>query len=241
MLENFGFNVIEPRCVTLPISMIFTSASAAGRLLTPLFARKDVIETALTQVIDGKAENDAFNQLITIAGLEPQAVVWLRAWHRYLRQTGLNYGVPTIVAALGNNAGIARAIVSLFTALHDPVFAGDRAAVAVKLDEEIKAGLAKVAAADEDRILRLMQAVVKATLRTQRLRSRVRKRRWPSSSTARKCRACPHRCPGGRCSSILPALRVFTCAPGRSPAAGCAGPTGATISHRNPRPDEGTA
>ena len=132
----------------------------------PLFARKEIVETALTQVIDGKAENDAFNQLITIAGLDPQSVVWLRAWHRYLRQTGLNYGVPTVVAALGNNAGIARAIVSLFTALHDPAFAGDRAAAAVKLDEEIKAGLAKVSAADEDRILRLMQAVVKATLRT---------------------------------------------------------------------------
>ncbi|MBK9002809.1 MAG: NAD-glutamate dehydrogenase [Sphingomonadales bacterium] len=169
VLENFGFNVIEQVPTALrDIAYIhdFHLGLRGGAATAPLFARKDVIETALTQVIDGKAENDAFNQLITIAGLEPQAVVWLRAWHRYLRQTGLNYGVPTIVAALGNNAGIARAIVSLFTALHDPVFAGDRAAVAVKLDEEIKAGLAKVAAADEDRILRLMQAVVKATLRT---------------------------------------------------------------------------
>ena len=169
VLENFGFNVIEQVPTALgEIAHIhdFHLGLRGGVPTAPLFARKDVVETALTQVIDGKAENDAFNQLITIAGLDPQSVVWLRAWHRYLRQTGLNYGVPTVVAALGNNAGIARAIVSLFTALHDPAFAGDRAAAAVKFDDEIKVGLAGVAAADEDRILRLMHAVVKATLRT---------------------------------------------------------------------------
>ena len=169
VLENFGFNVIEQVPTALgELAHIhdFHLGLRGGASTEPLFARKQIIETALTQVIDGKAENDAFNQLITIAGLEPQAVVWLRAWHRYLRQTGLNYGVPTVVAALGNNAGIARAIVSLFTALHDPAFAGDRATTAGKLDDEIKAGLAKVAAADEDRILRLMHAVVRATLRT---------------------------------------------------------------------------
>jgi glutamate dehydrogenase len=169
VLENFGFTVIEQVPTALgELAHIhdFHLGLRGGALTEPLFARKQVIETALTQVIDGKAENDAFNQLITIAGLEPQAVVWLRAWYRYLRQTGLNYGVPTVVAALGHNAGIARAIVSLFTALHDPAFAGDRTMAAGKLDDEIKAGLAKVAAADEDRILRLMQAVVRATLRT---------------------------------------------------------------------------
>ena len=169
VLENFGFNVIEQ--VPTPLGELayihdFHLGLRGGAATDPLFARKDVIETALTQVIDGKAENDAFNQLITIAGLDPQAVVWLRAWHRYLRQTGLNYSVPTVVAALGNNAGIAHAIVSLFIALHDPAFADDRAAASAKLDDEIKAGLAKVAAADEDRILRLMHAVVGATLRT---------------------------------------------------------------------------
>jgi NAD-specific glutamate dehydrogenase len=108
VLENFGFNVIEQVPTALrDIAHIhdFHLGLRGGAPTAPLFARKDVVETALTQVIDGKAENDAFNQLITIAGLEPQAVVWLRAWHRYLRQTGLNYGVPTVVAALGNNAG----------------------------------------------------------------------------------------------------------------------------------------
>ncbi|MEI2725012.1 MAG: hypothetical protein V9H26_16230 [Verrucomicrobiota bacterium] len=72
VLENFGFNVIEQVPTALgEIAHIhdFHSWSCAAAVPTaPLFARKDVVETALTQVIDGKAENDAFNQLITIAG-----------------------------------------------------------------------------------------------------------------------------------------------------------------------------
>ncbi len=171
VLENFGFNVIEQVPTPLGDGALayihdFHLGLRGGAATAPLFDRKGVIETALTQVIDGKAENDPFNQLITLAGLDPRSVVWLRAWYRYLRQTGLSYGIPTVVAALGTHAGIARAIVALFEALHDPEFKGNRADAAAKLDEEIKAGLAKVAAADEDRILRLMQAVVKATLRT---------------------------------------------------------------------------
>ena len=51
-------------------------------------------------MLRGKAENDAFNQLILFAGLDPRPVAWLRAWFRYLRQTGVAYGLATVVDAL---------------------------------------------------------------------------------------------------------------------------------------------
>jgi glutamate dehydrogenase len=171
VLENFGFTVIEQMPTEIgdgDIAYIhdFHLGLRSGADTAPLFDRKAVVEAALTQVLDGKAENDPFNQLITLAGLEPRSVVWLRAWYRYLRQTGISYGIPTVVTALSAHAGIVRSIIALFEALHDPAFSGDRIAASAKIDNEIKQGLSKVAAADEDRILRLMQAVVKACLRT---------------------------------------------------------------------------
>ncbi|GAA3256047.1 hypothetical protein GCM10020258_15080 [Sphingomonas yabuuchiae] len=51
-------------------------------------------------MLEGKAENDAFNRLIVDVGLSPQAVVLFRAWFRYLRQAGLPYGLTTVVDAL---------------------------------------------------------------------------------------------------------------------------------------------
>jgi glutamate dehydrogenase len=171
VLENFGFDVIEQVPTPLQDGELayihdFHLGLRGGADSATVLARAAVIKAALSQVLDGKAENDAFNQLITIAGLEPRAALWFRAWFRYLRQTGLSYGIPTVVAALGNHSGIARAIVSMFEILHDPAFKGDRAKEAAKRDSEINEGLAKVAAIDEDRILRLFRAVVKASLRT---------------------------------------------------------------------------
>ena len=171
VLENFGFTVIEQVPTPLDNGQLayihdFHLGLRGNGDSAPLLARADVVEAALSQVLDGKAENDAFNQLITLAGLQPRDIIWFRAWFRYLRQTGLAYGIPTVVAALGNHAAIARDIVSLFVALHDPDHKGDRGKEAAKLDAAINEGLGNVAAIDEDRILRLFRAVVKATLRT---------------------------------------------------------------------------
>ncbi|MGB5076960.1 MAG: glutamate dehydrogenase, partial [Sphingorhabdus sp.] len=127
-LENFGFDVLEESPTALGDSNYihdFRLALRGGDVAT-VMERALVLEGALSQVLDGHAENDVFNQLVTIAGLDPQAVIWLRAWYRYLRQTGVAYGMPTIVAALAKNSSVTRAIISLFAALHDPAGHADR-------------------------------------------------------------------------------------------------------------------
>ncbi len=171
VLENFGFVVIEESPTALSggdLAYIhdFKLALSGATDAAMVMARAPVLETALSQVLDGNAENDAFNQLITIASLDPVAVVWLRAWYRYLRQTGLTYGVPNVVAALGKNASVTRSITAMFVVLHDPAFSGDRDKEAAKYNKAMDAGLVAVSAIDEDRILRLFRSVVKATLRT---------------------------------------------------------------------------
>ena len=74
----------------------------------PITARAAVIEAAIAAVLEGRAENDAFNQLLVSVGLDPGGVVLLRAWFRYLRQTGLSYGLATVVEALRRAPDVAR-------------------------------------------------------------------------------------------------------------------------------------
>lgn len=167
-LENFGFDVLEESPTALGDGNYIHDfrLGLRGSDVSTVMARAAVLEGALSQVLDDEAENDVFNQLVTIAALDPQSVIWLRAWYRYLRQTGANYSMATVVAALANNAGITRSVVALFDALHNPAGTGDRDKAAAKYIKAMLDGLASVSAIEEDRILRRYMSVVKATLRT---------------------------------------------------------------------------
>ncbi|AUW57270.1 glutamate dehydrogenase [Sphingobium sp. SCG-1] len=168
-LENFGFRAIEE--MTTPIDR-----GALGHIqrfvlelpggdAAPVLERADIVQTAIAAVLQGSAENDRFNELVVTAALEPQAVVLFRALYRYLRQTGMAYSMPTVAETLRREADIARALVRLFTALHDPAQKGGEDA-SKAAEDDIDAGLENVSAIDEDRILRLLRAVIAATLRT---------------------------------------------------------------------------
>src|SRR3546814_13957762 len=78
------------------------------------------VERAIAAVLEAKAENDTFNQLLVGAGLKARDVVLFRAWFRYLRQTGLTYGLVTVVEAVRRAPSVARNLIALFNAQHDP-------------------------------------------------------------------------------------------------------------------------
>jgi glutamate dehydrogenase len=167
--ENFGFRAIDE--ITTPVDngalghiQRFVLDLQGGGEAAAVLARAEVVREAIAQVLEGVAENDRFNELVVTAGLAPQAVVLFRALFRYLRQTGMPYGLSTVAETLRREAGIAQALVTLFAALHDG--AADGEARAADAQSAIDAGLEKVSAIDEDRILRLLRAVVQATLRT---------------------------------------------------------------------------
>jgi glutamate dehydrogenase len=167
VLENFGFRVLEEVPTALDGGAFgyvhdFLLEVGGATDMDALFARAAIAEAAIAAVLEGRAESDAFNQLILAAQLEPRAVVLFRAWFRYLRQTGLPYGLDTVAAALRRAPDVARAIVALFDARHDVASGGDADAASAALD----ASLAGVAGIDDDRILRRVRAVVLAILRT---------------------------------------------------------------------------
>ncbi|MEA3001739.1 MAG: glutamate dehydrogenase, partial [Sphingomonadales bacterium] len=170
VFENFGFRVLEEQPWPLDEGRLgyiheFLLETRTGDA-APVLERARLVERAIADVLQGKAENDVFNQLLVAAGLDQRDVVLFRAWFRYLRQSGLAYSMATVVEALRRAPAVTRAIIALFDALHGPGANGERQQAAEAAEAEIREGLADVAGIDEDRILRLIQALVSATLRT---------------------------------------------------------------------------
>jgi glutamate dehydrogenase len=171
VFENFGFRVLEEQPTPLDAGQLgyihdFTLELRGDTNADEVLKRADVVERTIAAVLEGHAENDQFNQLLVGAGLAPRDIVLFRAWFRYLRQTGLSYSLTTVVEALRRAPSVARGLIALFDAQHDPNLEGSREAAVKAAEDAINHGLAHVAAIDEDRILRLIRGVISATLRT---------------------------------------------------------------------------
>ena len=174
VLENFGFRVLDERPTALGAELgtihDFQLDPPLGVATATVMARASAIETALACVLNGMAEDDAFNRLIVASGLSAQEADWLRAWFRYLRQAGLGYGLATVVEALRNAGEVTSALIAAFRARHDPAFGpafgGDREAAWLDAQERVRLGLSNVAAINDDRLLRAFRAGVEAILRT---------------------------------------------------------------------------
>ncbi len=171
VLEQFGFDVLEEIPTPLNDGDLgyihdFRLQVQSRANVEQILSRAELLQTAIGNVLDGRAEDDHFNQLITINGLSEFDVLLLRAWFRYLRQTGLSYGIETVVDALRDAPDVTREIMALFTIKHDPNFTGDRSKAEKKSIRAIATGLKNVAAIDDDRLLRLMRDLVLAIVRT---------------------------------------------------------------------------
>jgi glutamate dehydrogenase len=175
MLERMGVRVLAERpyeitpdgAESMWIHDFELEAPAAGELdidaLAPLF------EDAFARVFDGRVENDDFNRLVLKAGLSGDQIVILRSYAKYLRQIGFPLSQSYIEATLAAHPRIAGMLVRLFLLRFDPEQRDDDAAASQV--RAIEQALDKVPNASEDRALRQLLAVVRATLRTNFWRS----------------------------------------------------------------------
>ena len=170
-LEDFGFYVRSEMPTVLDEGRLgtvhdFLLDLKPGADPKALIDRSDAIEEAIAAVLNGEAENDPFNRLVPEAGLSAREANWLRAFYRYLRQAGMSFTIYTVVDALAAAPDVTRALVALFTARHDPEFGSGRETAIEEARAAIKRGLAKVKAINDDRLLRLYNALIDAILRT---------------------------------------------------------------------------
>ncbi|GAA4902038.1 glutamate dehydrogenase [Stackebrandtia albiflava] len=130
---------------------------------------RSIVENAFSASWRGEAETDEFNELVLKAGLTWRQVVILRAYSRYLRQTGSIHTPSFMAVTLGANPTLAAQLVTLFETRFDPelqLTSQARKDQAEALIAEFEAGLEEVPSLDADRILRSFLALIQATLRT---------------------------------------------------------------------------
>ncbi|MCZ6499949.1 MAG: NAD-glutamate dehydrogenase, partial [Gammaproteobacteria bacterium] len=172
MLENMGLRVIseQPYHVRLQdgksiwiqdFQMVYESETLLPAEVNEIF-QESFASTWL-----GNAENDGFNRLVLAGRLEWREVAVLRAYCRYLLQTGLPFSQKYMEQALDRHVLIARMLAELFRAKQKPGLGSQRRQKEIdRICVEIRDALDQVQSQDEDRILAAFLTVIKATLRS---------------------------------------------------------------------------
>jgi glutamate dehydrogenase len=173
MLENMGLKVIAER----PYGLEFAGGRRAwiqdlelliqGTVASKFEIVESEIKSTFTAVWTGRMDSDRLNQLTLAAGLPWRMVTVLRAYCRYLLQTGLPFSLGYIAQVLGNNSGIARHLADLFVWRFDPdIPDSTRRGALARLNQQVRARLEQVTRSDEDRILRALWNAISSTART---------------------------------------------------------------------------
>jgi glutamate dehydrogenase len=127
---------------------------------------KERFEETIHAVWYGEAESDGFNALVLRAGMTWRQAAVVRAYARYLRQTGSTFSLEYMEQAVVSNLSITQRMIEQFMVRFDPDHQGDRAADSAAIGQLARMMLDEVASLDQDRILRAMLALVEATTRT---------------------------------------------------------------------------
>jgi glutamate dehydrogenase len=172
MLENFGLRVISEH----PYEIAWPEGGSAWIQDFELEHRDGLgvdiahveanFREAFAAAWSGDIENDGFNRLLLGADLNARQIVMLRAFCRYLLQTGVPFSQAYMERALGANAAIARNLVRLFELRFDPEAGRGAERSGENLVTHIRSALDAVTSLDDDRILRAYLTLVRAMLRT---------------------------------------------------------------------------
>jgi glutamate dehydrogenase len=171
VLERMGVRVLDARPYEVEprdagVIWVYDTGLATSGVTVRLDGVRDAFEAAFVNVWRGAAESDDFNRLVLGAGLGWREIAVLRAFAKYARQTGFTFSQPYMEATLAAHPQIARLLVRLFLARHDPFDAAPPEGRGDALVAEIEGCLDQVPSLDEDRILRRFLAMVLAVTRT---------------------------------------------------------------------------
>ncbi|MEM7299617.1 MAG: NAD-glutamate dehydrogenase [Pseudomonadota bacterium] len=170
VLENMGFRVIE--------ESTFDVAQTGGQ---PVFVHDMELERADGGTIDldalderltdtfravwfGEADNDGFNRLVMVAGLDWRETTALRVLGAYLRQLGNQFSRADMWNTLAGSPHITGKLIDLFHTRFDPKRKA-KTQEADKIVSSIVADLENVENINDDRILRQFLELLQAALR----------------------------------------------------------------------------
>ena len=173
ILENMGFVVLSehPYRIEVPGSRAiwlqdFQMQRRDGGVVKPEVLGPRFTETFVA-AWSGRAENDGFNRLVVMTTMTWRQAMVLRAYCKFLLQTGGTFSQAYMEQVLASNHAVASVLSQLFEAQFDPgMKAPKREAELSRLQAELAHLLDAVTSLDEDRILRRFSGAIRATLRT---------------------------------------------------------------------------
>jgi len=172
MLENMGLRVVGEQPHQLILSdnrRVWINDFNMTYSYEPTFEVEDVkpiFQEAFRNVWNGNAEDDEFNRLVLEAQLTWREISVLRAYTKYLRQTGFTYSSQYIAETMVSHANISRLLIDIFKIQFDPELEQQRQEKLEELFQHFEKAMDQVTVLDEDRILRRQLEVIRATLRT---------------------------------------------------------------------------
>jgi len=131
------------------------------------------VTAALVAQFQDIAESDAFDGLITAAGMNWREVALFRAIGYYLRQLRIRFALDYLAEALIRQGEIAQTLMALFRAKFDPALdSAQRQSQMQELRQRIEKQLQSVLSLDDDRILRRFWNIIEAAIRTNFFQTR---------------------------------------------------------------------
>ena len=170
MMENMGLRVIteHPYRLDAEGGVVYIQDFEVESLLGDLDvdALDENFEEAFAHIWRGAAENDGFNRLVLAAGLSWKQVAMLRAYCKYLLQTGIAFSQSYMESTLARYPLLARLLVELFEARFDPATGHESAGEIKRGMEHFGAQLRMLAAGDEN-AMKALTTLVKARAGTR--------------------------------------------------------------------------
>ena len=174
LLQSFGVTVLEavPHRLIRPDGTTLHLDDYGLRVSPEMAVAVDVVDdgprliAALGAVLDGEAEVDSLNRLVLAAKLEWREVGILRAYRRYRRQAGIALSDQALADALVVFPGVARALLTYFSARFDPDGDGPGGETAARARRDVIDAMSDVVHLEQDQVLRSYLALIDATMRT---------------------------------------------------------------------------
>jgi glutamate dehydrogenase len=184
VLENLGFRVltadayeVRPDGDAAPstIHSFLVQVPESWRIDREAAERR--ISDAFFSIQRGWAENLGLNQLILSAGLGWREVALIKAFGAYAFRIGAVSSRLGLRRPLIDHPEAAALLFRIFSTLFDPALEGDRDAAVSALEDAYNRILEDVRSIEDDRTLRRLLSLVRATVRTNYFQTRFRERR----------------------------------------------------------------
>lgn len=157
--ESYQLNIEKNTLYLIELNIIQSQASKYN-----IADIKEKLESALIDILANGAENDAFNQLVTVANMDISTVDIIRCYVKYLNQIKYRYSQNYIERTVCNHVDITELLIRFFHALHHPtIYNFDEAN---DIEAQVNKKLEEVKNIDDDNIIRRLLLLIKATIRT---------------------------------------------------------------------------